>query len=71
MVHAIREAERESSPWVRGKKMRGPKKARKDSIDEAKKSHLAVSDNGSWYNQPLPTPQPATSNETGKEIGAS
>ena len=47
------------------------KKAKKNSIDEAKKSHLAASVKGSWYNQPQPTPQPSTSNETGKEIGAS
>ena len=62
---------RESSPWVKGKKKPGPKKANKDSIDEAKKSQLAASDKGSWYDQPQPTPQPSTSNETGNEVSAS
>ena len=33
---------RESSPWVKGKKKPGPKKANKDSIDEAKKSQLVT-----------------------------
>ncbi|KAL9952956.1 hypothetical protein ACROYT_G040289 [Oculina patagonica] len=38
------------------------------SIDS---SYDVYIDKGSWYNQPQPTPQPSTSNETGKEIGAS
>ena len=39
---------RESSPWVKGKKMPGPTctKAEKDSINEAKKCNLAASDEG-------------------------
>ena len=63
---------RESSPrLIKHKKKPGPKKAKKNSIDEAKKTHLAASVKGSWYNQPQLTPQPSASNETGKEVGAS
>ena len=39
----------ESSTWVKSKKKPWPKKANKNSIDEAKKSQLAASDKCSWY----------------------
>ena len=45
-------SKQEKSPWVKGKKKTGPKKAKVECFTSPKKSDLAASDKGSWFSQP-------------------
>ena len=48
----MKRSKQEKSPWVKGKKMTRPKKAKVECFTSLKKSDLAANDKDSWFSQP-------------------
>ena len=68
-------SKRQTTDWTKSRKKPGPKKKKKrEHFDESKKKELAVSDKGSWFDQPSSNASVVSRvshPSTSREVGAS
>ena len=75
ITDVMNSSKRQTTPWTKSTKKPGPKKKDKgEYFDERKKKELAVSDKGSWFDQPSSDISRVTRvslPSTSREVGAS